>query len=147
MEFGEKARVWLRAHPLSKAEKSFAAKLAPKWQGPYRVVQRKGPVNYEVVLEDTGEDLKTVHISRLKPCYPTTEEVEQQQRQRLLDLFTEESDDEEFKGFPSSASTQDIPSTDVTQNQQDDDQGQRNRVLAIFQEESDEEDFLGFTDM
>uniref|UniRef100_A0A667Z6P1 Integrase catalytic domain-containing protein n=1 Tax=Myripristis murdjan TaxID=586833 RepID=A0A667Z6P1_9TELE len=75
MEFEEKARVWLRAHPLSRADKSFAAKLAPKWQGPYRVVQKKGPVNYEVVLEDTGEDLKTVHISRLKPCYPTAEEL------------------------------------------------------------------------
>lgn len=35
MEFGEQDRVWVRVHPLFKAEKSFAAKLAPKWQGLY----------------------------------------------------------------------------------------------------------------
>lgn len=27
-------RVWMRSHPLSKAERKFSAKLAPKWQGP-----------------------------------------------------------------------------------------------------------------
>ncbi len=76
MTFEDLARVWVRAHPLSKAEKSFAAKLAPKWQGPYRVVQQVGPVNYQVVLETSGQDLKVVHLSQLKPCFPTTQELQ-----------------------------------------------------------------------
>lgn len=63
MEFQEQNQVWIRAHPLCKAEKSFTAKLAPKWQEPYRVVQQVGPVNYQVVLEALGQDLKVVHVS------------------------------------------------------------------------------------
>ncbi len=39
MEFADQDRVWMQAHSLPKASKSFAAKLAPKWQGPYRVQQ------------------------------------------------------------------------------------------------------------
>lgn len=56
LEFSECDRIWVRAHPLSKASQSFMAKLAPKWQGPYRVAQWVGPVNYQVVLEYSGED-------------------------------------------------------------------------------------------
>ena len=103
MQFQQQDRVWVRAHPLSKAEKSFAAKLAPKWQGPYRVVQQTGPVNYQVVLEETGLDLKVVHISRLKPCYPTAQELEERERKRVLDIFQEDSDEEDFFGFPDTA--------------------------------------------
>lgn len=103
MEFGEQDRVWVRGHPLSKAEKSFAAKLAPKWQGPYRVVQQVGPVNYKVVLEASGRDLKVVHISHLKPCYPNAQNLQEQERQRVLEIFNEDSDEEEFLGFSDTA--------------------------------------------
>lgn len=89
----------MRAHPLSKAEKSFAAKLAPKWQGPYRVVEQVGPVNYKVVLENSGKDLKVVHISRLKPCYPTAQDLEEQEKKHILEILNEESDEEDFLGF------------------------------------------------
>ena len=58
----ENDRIWLRSHPYSKAEKSFTAKLAPKWLGPYRVISQVGPVNVDVVLEETGEDHKVVHV-------------------------------------------------------------------------------------
>ncbi|XP_061589443.1 uncharacterized protein LOC133454734 [Cololabis saira] len=100
IEFQPSNRVWIRAHPLSKAEKSFTAKLAPKWQGPYRVVQQVGPVNYQVVLEDSGQDLKVVHVSRLKPCYPSAQEMEERERKRVLEIFLEDSEEEDFLGFP-----------------------------------------------
>ncbi|KAL2099381.1 hypothetical protein ACEWY4_005861 [Coilia grayii] len=93
-------RVWVRNHPQSKASKHFAAKLAPKWKGPYRVVKPLGPVNYLVVQEDNGEDLSNVNVVILKPCYPIAEGLDAQERQKLLDLFEEESsDDEDFPGF------------------------------------------------
>lgn len=55
--YQEKDRVWMKAHPMSKASKNYTAKLAPRWIGPYRVVEQTGPVNYRIVLEDTGRDL------------------------------------------------------------------------------------------
>lgn len=41
-----------------------------------------------------------VHISCLKPCYPRAQDLEVQERQRIMDIFKEESDDEDFLGFP-----------------------------------------------
>lgn len=99
-EFSERDRVWIRTHPLSKGDKSFTAKLAPRWKGPYRVVRRTGPVNFEVVTEDTGEDLRVVHFAQMKPCYPSAKEWERAQRQKVLEIFQDESDDEDFPGFP-----------------------------------------------
>lgn len=69
--FKEKYRVWMSAHPYSKAEKLFSVKLAPKWQGPYRIAQKLGHLNYEIVLEDSGEDLRVIHVSKLRPCFPS----------------------------------------------------------------------------
>ncbi len=103
MECADEDRVWVWAHPLSKVSKSFAAKLAPKWQEPYRVVQQAGPVNYQVVLEDSCEDLEVVHISWMKPCYPTTQEIEKHEHRRDLEIFNEESDEEVFLGFSDTA--------------------------------------------
>ncbi|KAI3374584.1 hypothetical protein L3Q82_021157 [Scortum barcoo] len=63
-KFSEMDRVWIRTHPYSKADKSFSAKLAPRWKGPYRVTRKVGPLNFEVVLEDTGEDLRVVNVGQ-----------------------------------------------------------------------------------
>ena len=153
MEFREKARVWLRTHPLSNAAKSFAAKLAPKWQGPYRVVRQVGPVNYEVVQEETGLDLRVVHISRLKPCYPTAEEVEQEEHRRVMEIFEAESDEEEFLGFPDKICTSVPPSPATlhpsvpTDSEMEEQEQDHRRVMEIFEEETDEEDFLGFPEV
>ncbi len=97
--FKEKSRVWLRNFPQSSAQHNFTAKLAPKWKGPYRVLKRLGPLNYQIALEETGEDVRTAHVCNLKPCYPTAEELESQEKQKLLNLFQETSDEEEFLGF------------------------------------------------
>ena len=102
-EFGEQDRVSVRAHPLSKVEMSFTAKLAPKWQGPYRMVQQVGSVNYKVVLEASGQDLKVVHISHLKPCYPNTQDLQEQERKHVLEILNQESDEEDFLGFSDTA--------------------------------------------
>lgn len=99
VEYQGDDRVWLRTHPYSKAEKSFTAKLAPKCQGPYRIVKRTGQLNYQIVHEATGEDLRVVHVSGLKPCYPNAKEWDALQRQKVLDIFAEESEAEDFLGF------------------------------------------------
>lgn len=102
--YSEKDRVWIRAHPLSKADRSFTAKLAPRWKGPYRVVRQTSPVNFEVVLEDSGEDLRVVHVVQMKPCFPTAEEWDWREQRRVLEIFQEESDEEDFLGFPATKS-------------------------------------------
>nr|XP_055038275.1 uncharacterized protein LOC129426109 [Misgurnus anguillicaudatus] len=81
--FKEKDRVWLRNFPQSSAQRHFSAKLAPKWKGPYRVLKQLGPLNYQITLETTGEDVRTVHVCNLKPCYPNAEELENLEKEKL----------------------------------------------------------------
>ncbi len=97
--FTENDRVWLRTHPYSKADKSFSAKLAPRWKGPYRVTRRVGPINYEFVLEDMGEEIRIVNVAQIKPCFPTAEELDRKQLQSIIKIFREESDEEDFTGL------------------------------------------------
>ena len=97
--FKPKQRVWVRNFPLSKSKEKFTAKLAKKWNGPYRVVQQLGPLNYQVVLEDTGLDVRTVHVCNLKPFYPSAEDLEKIERKKILDLLQESSEEEDFLGF------------------------------------------------
>lgn len=97
--YKEKDRVWMRTFPQSSAQHHFTAKLAQKWKGPYRVVKQVGPLNYRIALESTGEDVRIVHVCNLKPCFPTAEELECQEKKRLRQIFNESSDEEEFIGF------------------------------------------------
>ncbi len=99
MSFKERERIWMRNFPQSSAKDHFTAKLAPKWKGPYRVIHQMGPVNYKIALESRGEDVRVVHVCNLKPCFPTASELEAQEKRKLIDLFQESSDDEEFLGF------------------------------------------------
>lgn len=100
ISFKEKDRIWLKNFPQSRAQQHFSAKLAPKWKGPYRVLRKLGPLNYQIALETTGEDVRTAHVCNLKPCYPTTEELEIWEKRKLIKIFEQTSDeDEEFLGF------------------------------------------------
>ncbi len=83
------------SHPLSKAEITFSAKLAPKWQGPYRITRRMGPLNYQVVQEKTGEDLRVTHISQLRVCYPTAQQLDEIQHRQLVEILKKEDGDKE----------------------------------------------------
>lgn len=100
LTFKRKDRVWLRNFPQSSAQRKFSAKFAQKWKGPYRILKQLGPLNYQIALEDMGEDVRTAHICNLKMCYPTAEELNFQEKKKLLDIFQEPSDDNEvFLGF------------------------------------------------
>lgn len=59
-------QVMKREVHLSSAEKGFAAKLAPKYSGPYTVTKVISPVVYEL-KGGAGRKLKRVHIKDLKP--------------------------------------------------------------------------------
>ena len=99
VDFSEKDRVWIKAHPYSRADKSYMAKLAPRWKGPYRVIRHVRPLNFEVVLEETGENIRVVNVAQIKPFFPTAEEMDRKHHQRILAIFEEESDEEDFLGF------------------------------------------------
>ncbi len=61
--------VWVRTHPLSKADDGFMAKLSPKWKGPAKIVQKLGPVNYQVSLVSDPTNTDTYHVQNLKICH------------------------------------------------------------------------------
>lgn len=98
--FREKDHVWLRNFPQSSARQSLGAKLAPEWKGLHRVIKQREPLNYQIALDSTGEDVRTTHVCNPKPCYPTANDLELHGKQRLQEIFQESSDeDTEFQGF------------------------------------------------
>jgi hypothetical protein len=65
--FVEGELVLRRAHWLSDKDAHFMSKLAPRWQGPFRIVQVCSPVTYKLKDLLTGRILKgTFHINELK---------------------------------------------------------------------------------
>jgi transposase InsO family protein len=64
-------RVLKRDHPVSSGAKGFAAKLAPKYSGPYTVTKVLSPVVYNL-RSPSGEKILRPHIKNLKP-YRMTE--------------------------------------------------------------------------
>ncbi len=67
--------VWVRTHPLSRADEGFMAKLAAKWKGPAKVVKCLGPVNYSVSFIDQPENVDSFHVQNLKPYFGTVEKI------------------------------------------------------------------------
>ncbi|KAL7726473.1 hypothetical protein ACLKA6_001095 [Drosophila palustris] len=59
-------QVWLKEHHLSNAAEGFAAKLAPRFGGPYRVVDFESPVICKL-HSLTDNKTKRAHIGDLKP--------------------------------------------------------------------------------
>ena len=70
-------RVWKRSHPLSSTAKGFAAKLAPKFEGPYWITDTLGSNTYRLVgnggqIEEVvaADQLKRCHTESPKPTEP-----------------------------------------------------------------------------
>ena len=61
-------KVLRRAHVLSNAAQKFSAKLAPKFEGPFEIVDILSPVVY--VVADSGRKIAKVHVSQLKRFIP-----------------------------------------------------------------------------
>ena len=70
---------------------TFSRKLAPKWLGPYRIIDKISQVAYRVQLPPRYAKVHPVfHVSLLKPHHgglPLEEEP----------VYTEENDDEEYE--------------------------------------------------
>ncbi len=64
--FNEGDLVWVKTHPLSRADDAFMAKLSPKWKGPARIVKKLGPVNYRVSILADPTQIYTYHTQNLK---------------------------------------------------------------------------------
>uniref|UniRef100_A0A3B3XCG6 Integrase catalytic domain-containing protein n=1 Tax=Poecilia mexicana TaxID=48701 RepID=A0A3B3XCG6_9TELE len=58
-----------KSHPKSDASSNFSAKLAPLYQGPYRVYKKMSDVNYYLTKADTGEKAGVFHVANLQPFY------------------------------------------------------------------------------
>jgi hypothetical protein len=54
-------------NPAVLGSKIVAPKFRPKWTGPYRVLEKRGPVTYKI-KETKGKKEHVVHAERLKPC-------------------------------------------------------------------------------
>ncbi|KAL1251054.1 hypothetical protein QQF64_018850 [Cirrhinus molitorella] len=67
VQFQEGDLVWVRAHPVSKADTFFSSKLAPKWEGPVKI-KKLGPVNY-LVEWGSGEKMDNVNVVNLKQYF------------------------------------------------------------------------------
>jgi len=57
--------VWAKEHHLSKAAEGFAAKLAPRYDGPYKVMGFASPVICKIPHTSTKKE-RTIHVSELK---------------------------------------------------------------------------------
>jgi len=56
---------WAKKHHLSKAAEGFAAKLAPRFDGPYQVMGFASPVICKMRNVNTKKE-RTIHVSKLK---------------------------------------------------------------------------------
>ncbi|XP_064469873.1 uncharacterized protein LOC135384605 [Ornithodoros turicata] len=55
-----------RTHPLSNAAIGFAASLAQRWEGPFRVISRLSRLSYRLRRVNTAEETGPVHVGDLK---------------------------------------------------------------------------------
>ncbi|XP_073841503.1 uncharacterized protein [Musca autumnalis] len=93
-EIGEE--VWVRQHPLSKAVENFAAKLAPKYDGPYEVVSYISPVIVSVRGKERG-DLRSAHLGEIKPSHPINHNTDTNEPSMSLTVTGENPDDCEME--------------------------------------------------
>ena len=60
-----------RVHALSDASKHFNAKLAPKYEGPFKIVEIKSPTVYVLDGSERGsQKVDLTHVSEIKRYVP-----------------------------------------------------------------------------
>ena len=72
VQFSEGDLVMRRTHPLSSGINKFSTKLAPKYEGPFKIVEIKSPTIY--ILESVSGDRQRIakaHVSELKRYIPS----------------------------------------------------------------------------
>ena len=87
-------KVWKRNRVLSSALQGVAAKLAPKFAGPYTIAAQLGPNVYEVVDQE-GKSAGKVHVENLKPFHVRTaseEDSKEEQAEASPPEVSEEHD-------------------------------------------------------
>lgn len=74
VQFKEGAQVLVKLRPRhqSTATRSQYSKLAKRFYGPFRIVQRIGPVTYKLDLPESSRIHPVFHCSLLKPYTPST---------------------------------------------------------------------------
>jgi hypothetical protein len=69
LEFKVGDYVYLKATPIKKKWFGIKKKLAARFVGPYKIVEKKGPVAYKLQLpEAMGSIFPVFHVSQLKKC-------------------------------------------------------------------------------
>ncbi|KAL1224845.1 RNA-directed DNA polymerase-like protein [Cardamine amara subsp. amara] len=77
LEFEVRDRVYLKMALLRGPNRSITAtKLSPRYMGPFRIVERVGPVAYQLELPEIMHAFhKVFHVSMLKKCFHRGDEV------------------------------------------------------------------------
>ncbi|KAI4877208.1 hypothetical protein NFI96_028664, partial [Prochilodus magdalenae] len=71
--FQEGDRVWVRTHPLSRAETNFSAKLAEKWKGPAKIIKPLSQLTCKISFCDDPDKTDTIHVENIKPFFSRDE--------------------------------------------------------------------------
>jgi hypothetical protein len=67
--------IYLKVTPMKKKRFGVRRKLAARFVGPYKILERKGPVAYKLELPETmGAIFLIFHVSHLKKCLRVPEE-------------------------------------------------------------------------
>ena len=76
LEFAMGDYVYLKVTPTKKVQRFWIrSKLAPRYVGPYQIVERKCPVPYKVQLpEELGSIFPIIHVSQLRKCLKVLEQ-------------------------------------------------------------------------
>ena len=96
--------VWLY-YPVVKV--GHSRKLAQRWNGPYQIVRKMGPVNFKIRTMDNNPVTKLVHVNRLRRVYDPN-------KRPVKDLPVNQPIDDEVDGnlgpqeFPSKAFEPDV---------------------------------------
>jgi hypothetical protein len=75
LEFQVGDYVYLKVTPMKKKRFGIKKKITARFVGPYRIIEKKGPMAYKLqLLEAMGLIFPVFHVSQLKKCLHVPEE-------------------------------------------------------------------------